>query len=144
MGRTESRLRDAQRSGDGVALLRAKLHAGELTEAHVVLASSLGHTAARELDPVPLVDWAGRQPRRDAIGAARDLLDETLPARVAADWAERVLPVWEAEHPDDGKPRKAIEAARASAACPAEKPGHLARPESADMRVGIIRGIFRR
>ena len=34
---------------------------------------------------------------------------------IAADFAERVLPLFEAEYPDDDRPRKAIEAARAYA-----------------------------
>lgn len=32
----------------------------------------------------------------------------------AADCAERVLPTFETQHPDDDRPRKAIEAARAA------------------------------
>ena len=57
-------LREAERSGDGVALLKAKLRVGELTKAHVELAASLGHTAALELFPdVDAVDW-------DALAAA--------------------------------------------------------------------------
>ena len=34
---------------------------------------------------------------------------------IAADFAERVLPLFEAEYPDDDRPRKAIDAARAFA-----------------------------
>ena len=34
---------------------------------------------------------------------------------IAADFAERVLPLFETQHPDDDRPRKAIEAARAYA-----------------------------
>jgi hypothetical protein len=67
--RTEQRLRDAERSGDGVALLRAKLHAGELTEAHIELAARLGHATARELCPdVELVDWENEGQRQLVVG----------------------------------------------------------------------------
>ena len=111
----------ATRQRGSAAHLNARVRAGELTAEHVTLAASLGHAAARELDPVPLVDWANWDARRGAISAARDLLDETLPARVAADWADRVLPLWEAKHPDDDRPRKAIEAARAWAECPCDE-----------------------
>ncbi len=39
---------------------------------------------------------------------------------IAADCAERGLARWEAEHPGDLRPRTAVEAARAWAACPCE------------------------
>ncbi len=40
-------------------------------------------------------------------------LDRKTVALRAADCAERVLPLFEREHPDDVRPRAAIEAARA-------------------------------
>jgi hypothetical protein len=124
---SDARIRELERraaEGDPDARarhLKARVRAGELTAAHVALAASLGHAAARELDPVPLEDWADGDACRDAIRAARDLLGETLPARVAADWAERVLSIWEAKHPDADRPRKAIDAARAWATCPCDE-----------------------
>lgn len=120
-------LRGAERSGDPVALLRARLRAGELTEAHVALAARLGHTAARGIvSDETLVDWADAYQRRQAIEASRELLGDTLPVRVAADWAERALPAWEnsglgGNHPHNKRPREAIAAAKAWAACPCEK-----------------------
>ena len=44
-----------------------------------------------------------------------DDLTEQEQRLIAADFAERVLPLFEAEYPDDDRPRKAIEAARAYA-----------------------------
>lgn len=105
-----------------VPLLRSKLETGELTEAHVELAASLGHAAALMLFPnVDQYDWAGEHHREAAVEAACDLLGDTLPARVAADWAERALPVWEAHFPGDMTARDAIAAARAWAICPCER-----------------------
>lgn len=40
---------------------------------------------------------------------------ERTARQFAADCAGHVLPIWEAKHPDDDRPRKAIEAARAHA-----------------------------
>jgi len=42
-----------------------------------------------------------------------DDLTEQEQRLIAADFAERVLPIFEAEYPDDDRPRKAIDAARA-------------------------------
>ena len=44
-----------------------------------------------------------------------DDLTEQEQRLIAADFAERVLPIFEAHYPDDDRPRKAIEAARAYA-----------------------------
>ena len=44
-----------------------------------------------------------------------DDLTEQEQRIIAADFAERVLPLFETQHPDDDRPRKAIEAARAYA-----------------------------
>ena len=46
-------------------------------------------------------------------------LDRPRLVTFAADCAERVLPIFEARYPEDLRPRKAIEAARAWVACPA-------------------------
>jgi hypothetical protein len=106
-------LREAERSGDAAGVLRNRTRVGDLTEAHVELAASLGHAAARELCPnFELLDFA---PRTDAkvegVGPGNDfdwgnddhdswrivimsatrLLGATLPLRVGADFAERTL-----------------------------------------------------
>ena len=47
--------------------------------------------------------------------SAIDDLTEQEQRLIAADFAEHVLPLFEAEYPDDDRPRKAIEAARAYA-----------------------------
>ena len=47
--RTEERLRQAERDGDPVALLRAKLHAGIISRQRIELAAYVGHEASREL-----------------------------------------------------------------------------------------------
>jgi hypothetical protein len=100
-----------------------------LTQEHVELAASLGHATALELFPdVGLVDWT--KEGRAQTSAAADLLGETLPARVAADWAERVLPILEARTPHDERPREAIEAARSWANCPC--PEHRNAAEAAN------------
>ena len=41
------------------------------------------------------------------------LLPRRQQVLLAADWAEAVLPIWERSHPADGRPRRAVEAARA-------------------------------
>ena len=122
-------LREAERSGDAVRLLRERLRAGELTQKRLELAASLGHAAARELCPeVESVNWLsvhwaefrGRQPAKtrrmagELVSTAHDLLrDRTLPVRVASDWAEHVFHHFEAARPEDDRPRKAIDRARA-------------------------------
>lgn len=127
-------LRRAERSGDATALLRERVRAGDLTLEHVELAASLGHPVARELCPaIKIVDWgadgvdAGGMtafgmsvklrptPRQRVIQHAAELCGVALAVRAAADWAERVLPVVEAAHPGDPRPREAIATARACA-----------------------------
>jgi hypothetical protein len=87
------------------------------------LAARLGHSEARAAHPdgAP-VDWADWQARLAAIREASELCGRPLPAAVAADYAERVLPLWEAVHPGDPRPREAFAAAREWAECPCE--GH--------------------
>jgi hypothetical protein len=115
----DRRLREAQRAGDPVALLHARARAGELTQEHVELAASLGHRDARAACPGRgLVSFSPGEQRTQSIVAARVLLGETLPARIAADWAERVLPHWDAEHPGDNRSRRALAVTRAWVACP--------------------------
>lgn len=122
-------LREAERSGDAAAVLRHRLRVGELTQEHVELAASLGHAAALEVCPdVELVDWAIDEEetldalRTEPIRRAGSLLaDRTLAVRVAADWAERVLPVFERGRPQDSRSRIAIQAARAWVADPLDE-----------------------
>lgn len=113
----DERLRSAERSGDPGAVLRWRMRAGQLTPERVTLAARLGHPVARQLYPdvEPLV-W--EEQAGAAVESARKLVDKALQARVTADWAERVLPRWEGQHPTDARPRVAIAAARAWAACP--------------------------
>jgi hypothetical protein len=118
-------LREAERSGDPVAVLRERLRAGELTRKHVELAASLGHPVAGALYPeAAALVWTAQalEAKAKAVLEASQLLGETLPARVAADWAESVLPVFESMRPGINKvPREAIAAARAWAECPCEE-----------------------
>ena len=122
---SDARLRQAQResaTGDPESMARfyrARVHAGVLNEDHVILAASLGDPAALVLCPnVASVNW--RKRISHAIQAAADLCGRTLPALIAADWAERSLPKWESLYPDDRRPHEAIAAARAWAECPCD------------------------
>jgi hypothetical protein len=54
-------------------------------------------------------------------------LDKPRLVTFAADCAERVLPKFEARYPDDQRPRKAIEAARAWVTCPSPETQQQAR-----------------
>ena len=127
-------LREAERSGDAVRLLRERLRAGELTQAHVELAASLGHEATREVCPdVELRDWSLPEWKHGTAAEASRLLSKQLLVRVAADWAERVLPVWEDEYPDEPAPSKAIAAARAWADCPCSKHQYRAKFAAEDV-----------
>src|SRR5690606_13529520 len=53
--------------------------------------------------------------RRGRLVRRLDAWDERSARLLAADCAERVLPIFERERPNDARPRKAIEAARAYA-----------------------------
>ena len=80
---SDSKLRDLERSGDGVGLLRERMRAGQLTREHVELAASLGHAHARVVCPESeLVTYADLSME---VQRATALLGETLPARLAAD-----------------------------------------------------------
>ena len=50
---------------------------------------------------------------------------------VACEFAETVLPIYEKKHPKDDRPRKAIEAARTWANCPAESKNKKAKAAAA-------------
>jgi len=104
------------------ALLQERARVGEVTLAQIELAAALGREDAAVLFPdVARVQWSDLAKKRAVITSAQDLLgDVTLPARVAADWAEHVLNVFEEAHPEDDLPRRSIEAARAWAQDPTD------------------------
>lgn len=117
----DTRLREAERACNVVGFLHERRRAGELTRARLELAAALGHSAARALAPdVALVDWADRKAKRTTVLLARDLVGDFALARVAADWAEKVLHAFECSHPNDNRPRNAVLAARALASLSAE------------------------
>lgn len=117
-----------ERPSDDARALLGRIESGELTRERVELAARLGHSASRLLcSTVELSDWAGglsglRPDATSDIEAALALTgDEVIHARLAADWAERVLPLFEGAHPQDERPRQAIAAARAWAADPSDQ-----------------------
>jgi hypothetical protein len=93
----------------------------EAKRSHVELAASLGHALARDMFPdVEAVDWSKHDSVEGAIrNAVEQTGDETLPARVAVEWAERVSGLWGLSvrcSPD--VPKGALAATRAWIACP--------------------------
>jgi hypothetical protein len=113
-------LREAERSGDSVAQLRARLRAGTLTQAHMDLAASLGHAAARELCPgIEEAVWQHGKLEPVLIHAA-ELLGQTGLVRVVVAWAEHAL--WHANDSEthDSRARDAIAAAICWVDCPCE------------------------
>ena len=97
----------------GAQVIRNRMRSGELNMRYVALAAYLG-------DPTALK--AGIEPWRPPSGNSswskvrRVLrhggLDKRLLVTMAADMAEHVLPIFDKEHPEDKRPRRAIEAAR--------------------------------
>jgi hypothetical protein len=113
---TDHDYRLAETRGTPAQVLAHRLRAG-LDPRRVELAARLGDAASLEHYPEAVqIDWSAWQERRDALAAAC-AIDNTLPARLAADWAERALPAW-AVHSSSDAPRGAIAAARAWVACP--------------------------
>lgn len=95
-------------------LLRAKVRAGLLTSDCVVQAARLGHAAAQEAEP-DAIRFEGElsyDDEADLERAVSALSDRREIVSFACDCAERVLPIFEREAPDDARPRLAIEAAR--------------------------------
>jgi hypothetical protein len=125
----DRRLRAALRSGDSCVLLRERLRAGEVTEAHVELAARLGDEDARLLFPnVPPTCWYAHGLIRRVIREAVTLTgDRALSVSVSADWAEHVLPIWEVGGNSQELPRLAIVAARKWANCPCARHAAEAR-----------------
>ncbi|MHB1799388.1 MAG: putative immunity protein [Vulcanimicrobiaceae bacterium] len=68
--------------------------------------------------PLPLLRIVDTNGIADALWALAHVGPDgkRIAVKFAADCAERVLPIWEARHPDDDRPRKAIEAARGGSA----------------------------
>ena len=65
-----------------------------------------------------------------------DDLTEQESRLIAADFAEHVLPLFEADYPDDDRPRKAIEATRAYARGEITKQQLAAAGDAADEAAG--------
>jgi len=99
-----------------------RMRSGLVQPHHLAVAGWLGDEAAGLVvppwvPPAPVPDWS--YPVRHALQHAG--LERSLLVRLAADCAAHVLPLFEAAHPGDLRPRRAIEAARAWAACPCEE-----------------------
>ena len=128
-------LREAERSGDAVRLLRERVRAGELTQERVELAASLGHAAALEL--CPEVDRAidrgegGRVARTqwiDFLSQSQGLLSTHKWVRTIVDWVSR--PAVSSKFGDESAPANAIAAARRWIDCPCEACAHRAEDAS--------------
>jgi hypothetical protein len=83
------------------------------------LAKALGGTTKYGKDtPIPLVKIVESNGLADALWCLRAVLPheeqlrDALARNLACDYAERVLPIWEAKHPTDLRPRQTIETAR--------------------------------
>lgn len=83
------------------------------------LAKALGGvTKYGKHTPITLVQILETNGLSDALWALRAVPEDQKPARdrlarlLACDYAERRLPIFEAKHPDDLRPRQAIEVAR--------------------------------
>jgi len=104
------------------AVLIDRIRVGELSPHHVELAAYLGDEASLLLFTDPELPASKTQTtfNRKASRVSqniqgvlrRGILNKRLLVTVAADFAERVLPIWEAAYPEDDRPRLAIEAAR--------------------------------
>ena len=101
-------------------LIEARVRSGVTTRPRVVMAARLGHAGAQAAAP----EWErlGGAELRTAIGA----LGRREIVAFACDCAERVLPLFERAMPEDVRPRRAIEAARAWVVSPSEKAASVA------------------
>lgn len=82
------------------------------------LLAGLGKTQADD-EPLPLLSVLDLNGTDDALWCVDRLYAGTmLPRLIAADFAEMVLPIFEAERPDDPCPREAIRVARDPSATP--------------------------
>lgn len=98
-------------------VLRWRMRSGELAEDQVRMAARLGRLDALELFPQePPVAWVNWATRRTVILEASRLAGGRRWRRVLVAWvcdvAERVLPLFERERPEDDRPRQAISLAR--------------------------------
>jgi hypothetical protein len=126
---TDLTYRIAETRGTPARALAHRLRAG-FDHRRVELAARLGHAASMEHYPdAELVDWSVWEHRHAALVEAH-AIDYTLPARLAADWAESMLTVWAPRHPGDLHARKAISAARAWVDCPCVEHQDAARVAS--------------
>lgn len=117
---TDIDIRLAETRGSSAKVIALRMRAG-LDPWRVELAARLGHAGALEHYPNAIqVVWTDWYSRYDALRAAHEI-DHTIPVRLAADLAEHVLPIYEAAYSGDSRPRAAIDAARAYAACPCER-----------------------
>jgi transposase-like protein len=102
------------------ALLVRRIRQEQLDPRHVELAAYLKHPASLLIFPEPELPLTGAldnpyQERWYTVTAQvlrRGNLDQKLAVAVAADFAEHVLPNWDAYDPNDDRPALAIDAAR--------------------------------
>lgn len=110
--------RDAARSEPlGLEHLKELLRSGALSPEAVAVAAALGHPSALGLYPdAERIDWSPSdvevRPKLVTLRRVAKIAGIAPLIRAAADWAERVLPIWESWAPDDPQPRQAIAAAR--------------------------------
>jgi len=94
-----------------VRYLMSRIRAGNLDPYHVQLAAFLGHPASLEISPTTGPSRTG-EPHSDVSLVLDSVdLDLRLVVTIAADFAEHVLHIWEAEREDD-RPSSQIRAAR--------------------------------
>ena len=97
---------------EATALLRARVRAGLVPQERVDLAARLGDPVARECctsSDRARLDWSKHEDRVEAFRG----LDHSVVVGLVCDWADGALCAWKAVHPDDSRPRLAVEATRA-------------------------------
>ncbi len=122
------------------AALRERMREGTLTSEQVKLAAQLGHAGARLLRPkVRPYEWPDPRFTRGWISQAAEVSKiETVPTRLAVEFAERVVSVCEQSklrgrgRTKLEKARRAIEAARDWLECPCEEHGEAAQAAARD------------
>jgi hypothetical protein len=98
--------------------LLAKYNNHELSLEQISWATKLGRDDAAlaclmiGCGPISLVDWSDFVERRKTIFAVGRLLSRQMLVSYVCDAAERILPIFENNFPDDNRPRKAIELAQ--------------------------------
>jgi len=125
-------LRQAERTGNKASLLRARMRSGQITWERVKLAAQLGNPTALTLFPdEPPTNWEKLKERKQTLKKAEKELGKPRIVEFTADMAERVLQIFEAQHPEDKRPREAIATARTWAKCPCKKHKKEARSAAA-------------